>query len=96
MTLGAMPVYEVSVVNAYKIKHVPFAARAWIVRVEPKVQEFATLMTAIKITALKTDGSALMPASWIAMTKGDAREPSLSNNGEFSGTIKPTINRLTT
>jgi hypothetical protein len=26
--LGAMPVYEVSLVNDYGIKHVPFAARA--------------------------------------------------------------------
>jgi hypothetical protein len=39
--------------------------------VEPKVHEFATLMTEIKMTALKMDGRALMPASWIAMTKGE-------------------------
>ena len=58
-----MPVYEVSVVIDYGLAKVPFAARAWIVRVDPKVQEFATLMTEIKMTALKIDGRALMPAS---------------------------------
>ena len=43
--------------------YVPFAARACIVRVEPKVHELATLKTEIKITALKIDGRALIPAS---------------------------------
>ena len=45
------------------VQSLPFAARAWNVRVDPKVQELATLMTEIKITALKIEGSALMPAS---------------------------------
>jgi hypothetical protein len=76
---------------------IPFAARAWIVRVEPKVQELATLMTAMRITALKMDGSTLIPASWIAMTKGECRdvEPSPLYSGLSDGTIKPTSKRLT-
>ena len=45
-----------------------------MVLVEPNVHEFATLMTAIKIIALKMDGKALIPASWIAMTNGDRRD----------------------
>jgi hypothetical protein len=35
------------------------------------VHELATLRTDIKITALKIDGRYLMPASWMAMTKGE-------------------------
>jgi hypothetical protein len=31
-------------------------------------------MTAIRMTALKMDGRTLMPASWIAMTKGEWRD----------------------
>jgi hypothetical protein len=37
------------------------------------VHELATLITEIKIIALKIDGSALMPAVSIAMTKGERR-----------------------
>lgn len=37
------------------------------------MQELATLMTEIKIMALKMDGKTLIPASWIAMTKGERR-----------------------
>ena len=54
--------------------YIPLAARACIVRVEPKVQELATLMTAIKMTALKIDGSTGTRAIWIAMTNGERRE----------------------
>lgn len=93
-----MPVYGVSVEANYGMACAPLAARACIVRVEPKVQEFATLRTAIKMTALKIDGRTLIPASWIAMTKGDPRdsEPPLVYKGLFSGTTKPTRRRLTT
>jgi hypothetical protein len=55
----------------YDAGHSPFAARACIVRVEPKVQALATLMTAMRMTALKMDGRTLIPASWIAITKGE-------------------------
>ena len=51
--------------------YAPFAARACIVRVEPKVQELATLMTEIKMTALKIEGRYWMPASSMATTKGE-------------------------
>jgi hypothetical protein len=49
-----------------------------MVLVDPKVQEFATLITEIRIMALKMDGRALTPASSIAMTNGECRlvEPS--------------------
>lgn len=75
----------------------PFAARACMVRVEPNVHEFATLMTEIKMTALKTDGRALTPASWIARTKGEWRdeEPSVWYKSLLYGTINPTRKRLT-
>ncbi len=54
---------KLALCESYGTVYAPFAARACIVRVEPKVQELATLMTEIKITALKIDGRALMPAS---------------------------------
>jgi len=38
------------------------------------VQELATLITEIVITALKTDGRPWMPAVWIAMTNGEYLE----------------------
>lgn len=41
----------------------PLLARAWMVRVEPKVHELATLMTEMRITALKIPGRTLIPAS---------------------------------
>ena len=53
------------------MEHLPFAARACIVRVDPNVHELATLRTEIKITALKIEGRTLIPANWMAMTKGD-------------------------
>lgn len=73
------------------------AANAWKVRVEPKVHELATLITEIKIMALKMDGSALMPASSIAMTKGERRleGPLCWYNGLLAGTMRPTRKRLT-
>jgi hypothetical protein len=68
-----------------------------MVRVEPKVQEFATLMTAMRMTALKIDGRTLIPASWMAMTKGEYLEvgPSPWYASLFAGTINPMRNRLT-
>lgn len=66
-----------------------------MVRVEPKVHEFATLRTDMVMTALKTEGRPLTPAIWIASTKGEALvfapdEPrrSLSFEGRISPTIK--------
>lgn len=50
---------------------IPFWQRAWIVRVEANVQELATEITLTVITALKIDGSALIPASWNDSTKGE-------------------------
>ena len=72
----------------------PLAARACMVRVEPKVQEFATLRTDMVMTALKTEGRPLTPAIWIASTKGDALvlapdEPRSLRSLE--GRIKPTM-----
>lgn len=55
--------YECASQTKDRSRNSPFAARAWMVRVEPKVQEFATLMTAIRMTALKIEGRTLMPAS---------------------------------
>lgn len=77
---------------------IPFAARAWIVLVDPKVHELATEMTAIRMTALKMEGSALMPASWMAMTKGECRDsaPGSLYCEAVAGTSKPTRRRLTT
>jgi hypothetical protein len=61
------------------------------------VQELATLMTAIKMTALKIEGRTLIPASSMAMTKGEVREapPSLEYRGLSAGTFNPTRNKLT-
>jgi hypothetical protein len=64
--LGAMPVSAISLKPfepEFLSNYIPLAASAWMVRVEPNVQEFATLMTAIRMTALKIDGKTLMPAS---------------------------------
>lgn len=83
----------------YGAGHSPFAARACIVRVEPKVQALATLMTAIRMTALKIDGRTLIPASWIAITKGEWSElaPALPFSASLStGTTRPTRARFTT
>lgn len=71
------------------------AASACMVRVEPKVQEFATLRTDMVMTALKTEGRPLTPAIWMASTKGDALvfapdEPRRS--GSLEGKIRPTMN----
>lgn len=75
----------------------PFWASACIVRVDPKVQEFATLMTEIRITALKIDGSAGIPASTMAITKGEPRDSEVGSayRGLFAGTINPMRKRLT-
>lgn len=56
--------------------------------------ELATLMTAIVMTALKTDGSPDTPAYSIAKTKGEALvlAPELPRrSSEPLGTIIPTI-----
>lgn len=79
--------------------NIPFAARACIVRVDPNVHELATLKTAIKMTALKIEGRTSMPASLMAMTKGelcDADAVSLVNSLVCDGMSKPTKARLTT
>lgn len=67
-------------------------------RVEPYVQELATLMTAMRMTAFIIEGRTLIPASWMAITKGEWRDsaPSPEYRGLSAGTIKPTRNRLTT
>lgn len=71
---------------------IPLDASACMVRVEPKVHELATLRTDIVMTALKTEGSPLTPASWIASTKGEAlvSEPDEPRRrSSLEGTIKP-------
>lgn len=77
----------------------PLRAKACRVRVEAKVQEFATLMTEMVITALKTEGRPLTPALVMAMTKGESfvfEFEAPRRRGSFEGTIKPRMNRLTT
>ena len=69
---------------------------ACIVRVEAKVQEFATEMTEMVITALKTEGRPLTPARRMARTKGEALVLSLAaprSSSELEGTIRPTMKR---
>ena len=78
---------------------IPCPARDWIVRVEAYVAEFATLMTEMVMTALNTEGRPWTPAVAIASTKGEAlvlapEDP--NNTGEFDGTIRPKMKRLTT
>lgn len=71
---------------------IPLDASACMVRVEPKVHELATLRTDMVMTALKTDGRPLTPASWIASTKGEALVSPLDEPrmcGSLEGTIKP-------
>lgn len=84
---------------AMNLGAMPRSAMAWMVLVEPKVQELATEMTARVMTALKMEGRTLIPASWIASTKGDAlvlapEAPSSLESSERM--IRPTMNRLTT
>jgi len=77
----------------------PFKARAWRVRVEAKVQELATLMTLIVMTALKTLGKPLTPAFVMAITKGESLVFELEapkRRGSLPGTISPRMNKLTT
>jgi hypothetical protein len=50
----------------------PTSAKAWRVLVEAYVELFPTLNTEIRMTALMIDGKPLIPASWIAITNGDA------------------------
>ena len=67
---------------------------ACIVRVEAKVQELATEMTEMVMTALKTDGRPLTPADLIASTNGEAAVLSFEaprRSGESDGTIRPTM-----
>jgi hypothetical protein len=62
--LGAHPCRIVSIKCCSAVVHnLPLEANACIVRVEPNVHEFATLMTEIKMTALKMEGKTLTPAS---------------------------------
>ncbi len=75
----------------------PSAAMACMVRVEPKVHEFATLITEMVITAFMTDGRPLIPASVIARTNGEAFVLLFDAPRSFSesdGTTKPTRKRL--
>lgn len=74
----------------------PFAANAWKVLVEANVHELATLITEIRMTALKTEGRALMPASSMAMTKGERRDsdPPELYNWLLLGTMRPMRNKL--
>ena len=74
----------------------PLEPKACIVRVEAKVHEFATEMTEMVMTALKTEGRPLTPASLIARTKGEAAVLSFEaprSSLESVGTIRPTIKR---
>ena len=69
---------------------------ACIVRVEAKVHEFATEMTEMVMTTLKTDGRPLTPANLIARTNGEAAVLSFEaprRSSESEGTIKPTMKR---
>lgn len=52
----------------------PCAAEVWNVLVGANVDEFATLITDMMMTALKTEESALMPTSSMALTKGECRD----------------------
>lgn len=75
---------------------IPVAPIACMVRVDAKVQEFATDMTEMVMTALKTEGKPLTPASLIARTKGEALVLLLEaprSWSESEGTIKPTMNK---
>lgn len=68
-------------------------------RVLPYVQEFATDMTEMVMTALKTEGRPLTPAYSMARTKGEALvfaplEPRRSSLP--LGTMMPTMRRDTT
>ena len=70
-----------------------------MVRVEPKVQELATLRTEMVMMELNTEGRPCTPASTMASTKGEAfvsEPPDPSSRSEFEGTIRPTMNRVTT
>jgi hypothetical protein len=63
------------------------------------VAEFATLMTEMVMTALKTEGRPLTPASLIAYTKGEAlvlAPDDPNKTSEFDGTRRPKMKRLTT
>lgn len=65
-----------------------------MVRVEPKVHEFATLRTEMVMTALKTEGRPLTPAIWMASTKGEdlVSAPDVPRRlGSLEGRIKPTM-----
>jgi hypothetical protein len=72
----------------------PLAARACMVRDEPYVQLFATLITEMVMTALKTEGRPLTPAYLIASTKGEAlvlAPLAPRRSGLLEGTIRPTM-----
>lgn len=68
-------------------------------RVEANVQELATLMTEMVMTAFKTEGRPLTPALVMAMTKGESfvfEFEAPRRRGSLPGTIRPRMKRLTT
>jgi len=70
-----------------------------MVRVDANVQELATDMTLIVMTALNTEGNPLTPAFVIAMTNGESLVLELAapiKRGSSDATIRPRRNRLTT
>ncbi len=70
----------------------PCTASAASVREEPNSEEFATERTDIMITVFMTESSPMIPASVMAMTKGDAFESTLDRvikDGWLYGTSKP-------
>ena len=63
-----------------------------MVLVDPYVQELATLITEMVMTALNTEGSPLTPAYFMARTKGDAlvfAPEEFRRSGELFGTMMP-------
>jgi hypothetical protein len=81
----------------------PDSASACRVRVEAYVHELATLREEMRTTALMIEGKTLMPAFWMANTKGLAFEstptasaevPEPRSCGSVYGTLRPTMSRL--
>lgn len=70
-----------------------------MVRVDAYVAEFATEMTDIVMTALKTEGRPFTPAIVMASTNGEALVLAPEEDrrtSELEGMIRPRMNRLTT
>lgn len=77
----------------------PCMARAWSVRVEPKVHELATEMTERVMTAFMMEGRTLILASWKARTKGEYLElapDALDKSGSSDLMIRPRMKSETT